>query len=247
MSKPIWLWLFRVPLDLPLFIARRALLLDSKRVCTRGDLVKQICGRTDKIMPNDSQIVDHKTPHNNSATQLTMRLVCALVVASLLSQSPSALAQTVTCPDGSIGYGTTASLNADIRAEAERVANGEQAADMYVYNFCTNLDITANEPLAPLLDGSVFVCGNGDPANNCRLTGGSDQVNIGPSTIPNYVIEDVRFEGVTFTGFTNSAITGDATSVTSLTLTNVVFEVSRRRRRHGSQHRVKGSILTTLC
>lgn len=116
-------------------------------------------------------------------------------------------------------------LNNDIEAEANRIENGGMPMMMYLYRLCPDNVIAVDEPLKPLLSGSVFRCGEGMSNQDCRFSGGQNQVFIGPSTIPNYAVTDVRFEGVTFTGFTGTAINGTASSTTTVTVEDGVFTV----------------------
>lgn len=144
----------------------------------------------------------------------------------------SIIAQPTACPDNSTGYASIAALNNDINSEAARIEAGGTPQAIYLYRLCpqTTFQISGNNTLTPLLDGSVFRCGNsGNPADNCVLAGGTNQVEIVKSVIAGYGIKDIRFQGVSFTGFTGSAISGDANSTTTLTLENVQFYVSAEK------------------
>lgn len=138
------------------------------------------------------------------------------------------MSQTTTCSDGSIGYNSIEGLQNEIDAEVDVITAGGPQEAMYLYRLCPDTDFTVTDdiPLVPLLDGSVFQCGEGGPNQNCRFSGGTNQVSIGPSQIPNYVIEDIRFQGVTFTGFTMSAVSGTATEDTTVTFDSSNFVVS---------------------
>ncbi|GKY90645.1 hypothetical protein MPSEU_000037900 [Mayamaea pseudoterrestris] len=156
------------------------------------------------------------TSSNNSP--LSMRLVVLLSLASLAST------QQITCPDGSTGYGDICGLNHDINGEVQRIQDGGDSKLLYLYRLCPGVEMNMTEPLVPKLDGSVFRCGNsGLPAEDCKFSGGLNQVIIQPSKIPSLPLQDVRIEGVTFTGFTETAISGEATDVTTVSLEEIQF------------------------
>jgi hypothetical protein len=142
-----------------------------------------------------------------------------LLILEALSLVPTVVSQSSQC------YATVDSLNTDIQIEVAGIQAGGAPLTTYLYRLCpnTNLDILG-ESLTPLLDGSVFQCGDtGNPLDNCRIVGGVNQVDISLSTIPNYQIQTVQFKGVTFGGFSGSAIFGNATSVTKVTLDNILL------------------------
>ena len=67
---------------------------------------------------------------------------------------------------------------------------------------------TSAEPLMPLLNKLVFSCGEppGDVAGGCILSGGSENVDLQPSTIDDYLFEIVSFAGITFEMFTDQSV-----------------------------------------
>ena len=154
-----------------------------------------------------------------------------LITISLVMAIP-ARGQPTTCPDGSTGYGNIAAINHDINAEVARIKAGGTPQSVYLYRLCPNTKfvISGNTQLDPLLDGSVFQCGNnGNPTDNCQISGGVNQVNIGPSAMSGYTIKNIDFKGVSFTDFSGAAISGNATGTTTVTLDNVNIFVSTHR------------------
>jgi hypothetical protein len=162
----------------------------------------------------------------------------------LLSLTPLAISQPITCPDGSTGYGDVVGLNRDIDVEVQRIQQGGTAKLLYLYRLCPNVEIIMTEPLRPKLDGSIFRCGDsGLPAEDCQFTGGDHQVIVSPSEISSFFpMQEVRFEGVTFTSFSESAISGDATDETTVTLEEVQFVVRHGDRRSSTKTIPIGSL-----
>jgi len=155
-------------------------------------------------------------------------LVLIFEVSVLVMFPSSAVAQTETCGDGSLGYASLASLNSQIDADAAEVAAGEPPRSMYLYRICpgARFDFGGQNRLRPRLDGSVFQCGDGPSGGDCRFQGGDDQVVIDqPGAEGGTILSDVRFQGITFTDFTNSAIRGSADSGTKVTLEDTIFAV----------------------
>jgi len=160
--------------------------------------------------------------------------LCSLVLAPLVrSQS------TVLCAsDPSVqGYDSIAALNADMQTELARIADGGLPMDAYLFVLCPRMVLDASMgPLLPVLSDSIFACG-GDAmrSSSCIIRGGSEQVRIEDSTLPNYVLQRVSFVGVTFAQFTGNneaigaSISALASEMTTLQLNQVSFTVSRSR------------------
>jgi hypothetical protein len=149
------------------------------------------------------------------------------------AQTTGPFVQTVIpCPSDAnlTGYVNITDMNYDMMVELEQIRSGRAAQPPYVFLLCpaTVFDATP-QPLQPRLSGAVFTCGlEGDPAAQCRFTGGADQIRIeAPENVPSeYRLETISFMGLTFTGFNNSAITGTAAAPTTVRLDQCNFEVS---------------------
>lgn len=139
----------------------------------------------------------------------------------------------VECPggDGTMGYIDISSINSDMKAELDRILAGAPSREPYIFSLCPSATFDASdEPLMPILSGSVFYCGTGDPGSaRCDFIGGETQVLIdGLSDSPNHELQTVSFVGVTFKGFSEAAISGSAGSNTTVDLVYSSFEVSRK-------------------
>jgi hypothetical protein len=137
------------------------------------------------------------------------------------------------CPgaagNGLVGYTTVAAMDADQRAELNRIRNGGTPNPSYVFTICPGqaLDFTGeSSSFQPVLDGSIFTCGSTGRAElDCMFVGGDIQISIQDSTVAGYPLRRVEFRGITFTAFTGAAIVGGADARTTLHLNNVIFEV----------------------
>jgi len=151
-----------------------------------------------------------------------------LLFLSAVVEPPTPLsvrAQPTQCGDGSTGYQSLSALNSQIQIDEDAVRSGNPPQMMYLYRLCpsSTFNFGPGQTLIPKLDGSVFQCGDGLSTSDCRFTGGTDQVLINKSTLPNHRLSDVRFQGVTFTDFANSAVSGNADSSTKVTLVDTRF------------------------
>jgi hypothetical protein len=159
--------------------------------------------------------------------RIEQRLLAFLVVGTLLI-SPSRAAPQL-CPGSTteFGYSTIANINADITSEISRIQSGATANGMYTYSLCSNTIFDASAgPLRPGLSNSFFVCGpDGKPTNNCTIKGGSVQVEIDNSVIPNYQLGEMTFIGMQFTGFTKQAVSASAAFPTQANFQNVLWTV----------------------
>jgi hypothetical protein len=150
-----------------------------------------------------------------------------LLLPALVTAQASARPCKGAAGNGVIGYTTIADMDADQQAEKRRIIDGGIPNSPYVFTICpgTALDLTA-APLIPVLDGSIFTCGNeGTPDADCMFVAGETQVLVENSDVRGYPFRQVEFRGITFTAFTNAAIAGGASALTTLVLRNVVFEV----------------------
>jgi hypothetical protein len=150
----------------------------------------------------------------NKKWRKTLIALCTAVVArrdSLLVSCQLQQSSTVPCPGTDYeGYLTINAINSDMQAELEYISNGGVAQSSYDFVFCPNQALDANlATLRPVLNGANFICGSAaQPGEDCRITGGDEQVRIEPSTIPGYTLEEITFVGLTFAGFSTN---GDAT------------------------------------
>jgi hypothetical protein len=125
------------------------------------------------------------------------------------------------------GYASINDMKIDMQDEIRIIDNGGTPQDAYIFVLCpfTQFD-TTSDSLIPLLDNSIFFCGDqGDVDDSCQISGGSILVVIRDSEISNYVINEVSFVGVTFSGFTDTAISGDALSTTTVKIDQSRFQV----------------------
>lgn len=174
------------------------------------------------------------SPPSGGGGRFLRRLLFLLATISSLRQHDSDVAVVVVnaqpspCDDGSTGYNSLEDLNRQIVADATAVSEGLQAPQsMYLYRLCpgSSFQFSEQNQLQPLLDGSVFQCGDGMSTGDCRFRGGTDQVLVEQSPVAGVTIRDLRFQGVTFTDFSNSAVTGSADSGTKVTFEDTVFTV----------------------
>lgn len=168
-----------------------------------------------------------------------MRSTLVMIMAAGLMVPTSSQTGPQPCPTtpNVTGYASIFTLNSDMLFELARIgAGGEPMAD-YIFTLCPNMDFDfdANSnngtivPLMPVLDGSVFQCGDmGSQLDSCVFLGGTTQVAIEDSTIPNYPLETVEFRGVTFSEFTDAALSGGAGDTTNVFFVESNFEVSIR-------------------
>jgi len=174
--------------------------------------------------------------HPWSSWKATQGLLCYLALFSASLQLP-ALAQgdagfeqsVVECPegDGTMGYNNIKSINNDMKAELGKILAGEPSHEPYMFSLCPSAIFdTSEEPLMPVLSGSVLYCGSKDPGKKCHFVGGEHQVLVDePANNTDYALQTVSFVGVTFRGFSGSAIRGSAGSNTTVDLVRSNFEV----------------------
>lgn len=125
-----------------------------------------------------------------------------------------------------IGYSSLADINDDMQTELTRISGGGEPSESYTFRLCPNTVFDASQtPLTPLLSNAAFVCGaDGNRNNNCIVIGGSEQVRIVDSRVPNYVLEKITFLGLTFAEFRgNDAATGTCVSAVANFQTSAVF------------------------
>ncbi len=127
---------------------------------------------------------------------------------------------------GTIGYSRISDMNLDIDRELGAIAGGKTPDATYLFILCpdTQFDV-GDAPLTPMLDNSIFACGDTGKATGCVFKGGEIQVNVPRSKIGGHNMQAVSFVGVTFQGFSQAAISGDAGSTTEVTLSHVKFSV----------------------
>jgi hypothetical protein len=162
-------------------------------------------------------------------------LLLSLLVFLTLTDMPQVTAQASAgpCPgaagNGLVGYTSVAAMDADQRAELNRIRNGGTPNPAYVFTICPGqaLDFTgASSSFQPVLDGSIFSCGStGRAEQDCMFVGGDIQILMQDSTVSGYPLQRVEFRGITFTAFTGAAIAGGAGARTTVHLNNVIFEV----------------------
>jgi hypothetical protein len=168
-----------------------------------------------------------------------MRSTLALVTVAGLMVPASSQTGPQPCPStpAVLGYSSIFSLNSDMLFELARIDSGGDPMDQYIFTLCpnTDFDFDANSnngtivPLVPVLDRSVFRCGEqGTPLDACVFLGGDTQVLIEDSTIPDYFLEFVEFRGITFAEFTDAAVAGGADDTTTVSFLESNFEVSIR-------------------
>jgi hypothetical protein len=169
-------------------------------------------------------------------SQRTMRRRCRSLVASLTilivghSQAQNVAQQ---CPtDASLtGFSTIASINDFMQDEILRIATGGAPQSGYSITLCPNTDFDASiESLKPVLSGVNFICGaDGATTNNCNIRGGAEQVRIEDSLVPDYLLSNVSFSGLTFESF-GTSVNGSASQTTTASFNNVTWKVGRIRK-----------------
>ena len=186
----------------------------------------------------NSQIVTMMTsniPRRKCHLTTTSSLV--LVVTTILLESIVIIQgqfifppSTEPCPSNSdiIGYTTIAAMNTDMQTEIDRIdAGGEFDPDRtYQMVLCpsTTFD-TSTDILRPSLNGANFICGeNGNVADGCIVSGGTENINIQPSTVDNYDFEMIAFQGVTFEQFTDRSVNNEANSETNIEFSNSIWQ-----------------------
>jgi hypothetical protein len=168
-----------------------------------------------------------------------MRRTLALVTVASLILPTSSQTGPQPCPatPAVVGYSSIFTLNSDMLFEAARIGTGGEPMPPYIFTLCpnTDFDFDANSnngtivPLMPVLDGSIFQCGEqGSQLDSCVFLGGNTQVVIEDSTIPDYPLETVEFRGITFAEFTDAAVAGGADDTTNVFFVESNFEVSIR-------------------
>jgi hypothetical protein len=166
-----------------------------------------------------------------------MQRILALVTVARLIVPSSSQTGPQPCPTtpAVVGYSSIFTLNSDMLFEAARIGAGGDPMPPYTFTLCPNMDFDfdANSnngtivPLMPVLDGSIFQCGErGLQLDSCVFLGGTTQVEIEDSTIPNYPLETVEFRGITFSEFTDAAVAGGADDTTNVFFVESNFEVS---------------------
>ena len=150
-----------------------------------------------------------------------------LVVLGISLATYDVIAQTGPC------FTTLGAINSEMQTELARIQNGASPQESYVYNMCANTFFDAtSEPLQPVLNNAMFVCGdNGSRSNRCVVVGGSQQVMIMDSFVSGYPMQEVHFLGITFSGFeTNNQMEGTsiaafASSATMATFSECTWQV----------------------
>lgn len=128
---------------------------------------------------------------------------------------------------GTIGYSSITDMNVDIEREIELLASGKKPDSAYLFILCPETEIDVGDTsLTPMLDNSIFACGENGKPKGCVFKGGKIQVNIPRSVEGGHNMQSVSFMGVSFQGFSHAAISGDAGSTTEVTLSHVEFSVS---------------------
>ena len=127
---------------------------------------------------------------------------------------------------GTTGYSSISDMNTDIERELGAIAGGKKPDAAYLFVLCpdTQLDVE-DTPLTPMLDNSIFACGDTGKSAGCVIRGGEIQVNVPRSKEGGHNMQSVSFMGVSFQGFSHAAISGDAASTTEVTLSHVKFLV----------------------
>lgn len=131
---------------------------------------------------------------------------------------------------GTFGYTSIEDMNDDAQAVLDNIANDPtfEIAETYVFNICPGQTLLADDDtLTPVLSGSQYVCGDGsNAADRCFIEGGTTQVQIERSTVDGYDIESIAFQGIDFSDFTQEALAGNAGDELTVTMSNVMFDVS---------------------
>jgi hypothetical protein len=166
-----------------------------------------------------------------------MRSILALVtVAGLMVPVSSQIGPQPCQNDPAVlGYSSIFSLNSDMLFELARIATGGEPMAQYIFTLCpfmefdfdANSNNGTNVPLMPVLDRSVFQCGDmGSQLDSCVFLGGTTQVQIEDSNVPGFPLETVEFRGVSFTEFSDAALAGGASENTTVFFVESFFEVS---------------------
>jgi len=135
------------------------------------------------------------SPFRRTASLLAL-LVCTILSAAL------AQSRTQECfGDGSIeGYKTIEDMNLDME---DIVTNGTLDGG-YTFRFCPITRFDVVEPLRPILNDTLFVCGAGGEEEGCILSGGTEQVTLEGDLF------NVTFLGMVFQNFTNTSVSASA-------------------------------------
>jgi len=156
-------------------------------------------------------------------------------------------AQTAPC------FNTLGAINSVMQTELVRIQNGAPPQQSYVYSLCPNTFLDASaEPLEPVLNNVMFVCGeSGDRSGRCVILGGSQQVLIQDSLVDGYPLQELSFLGITFSAFetnggdmTGSSIAAFASSTTTATFIDCVWQVHISRQ---AKRLCAGCWLSTIC
>jgi hypothetical protein len=168
-----------------------------------------------------------------------MRSLLTMVTIAGLMVPASSQAGPQPCPsDPAVsGYSSIFSLNSDMFIELARIGTGGEPQDEYIFVLCPNMEFDFNlnsnndttVPLMPVLDESIFQCGaQGSQLDSCVFLGGTTQVVLEDSSIPEFPLETVEFRGVTFAEFEVAAVAGGASDATNLYFVESNFEVRIR-------------------
>lgn len=145
--------------------------------------------------------------------------------------------------DGDVGYESIADINNDMEREAALILGGKEPETMYEFVLCPNTDLDAgNETLVPLLDNSIFLCGDEGTSPGCAISGGEMQVEIVRPIDGGHTVTSVSFLGIGFSGFTGAAISGNGVSNTTVTISQGTFSVRIRiafRAKYGAKTRAR--------
>jgi hypothetical protein len=171
--------------------------------------------------------------YHTSGSMYTLILSLLVFLTAVDMLQVTAQASALPCPgvagNGLVGYTSVAAMDADQRAELNRIRNGGTPNSSYVFTICPGqaLDFTGtSSSFQPVLDGSIFTCGTTGRAElDCMFVGGDIQILIQDSTVAGYPLRRVEFRGITFTAFTSAAIAGGAGARTTVHLNDVIFEV----------------------
>jgi hypothetical protein len=138
-------------------------------------------------------------------------IVIALLADRIEGQFPFP-PSTEPCPSNAdqTGYTTIAAMNTDMAAELERIENGGNVVGGQTYNMIlcpSTMFSTQQDPLFPVLDGTIFMCGDsGSVTQNCVLTGGSTNVRVEDPGLEGYQFNKLIFIGVTFQDFNSRSV-----------------------------------------
>lgn len=160
------------------------------------------------------------------------RALHLLLASSLLACSvPRVEGQSEPCDDSSseVGYTSIEAVNRAMQDELVRIKDGQAPLESYTFNLCPNRVFDAtSEPLNPVLNNAFFLCGqNGDPTNDCTISGGKDaQVTIESSEVESYPLLKLTFSGIVFSGFDGYSIAASATFPTTASFMDSMWTVS---------------------